>query len=163
MPLITFFILLLLLSSSFMSSSKLVKASRLLDLKNEYVTLYVERPIGAPATTPYGFTSKELDACLPKHFRRRNSAPSRYVNYHTLDQTLCSNDKKKLPISTPWCYRRLLGSYEVYDDIIWNSQYRSKGNVVYILLVLILLLYKQVYLDIYDDYMNIIHFFFSFK
>ncbi|CAO2814970.1 unnamed protein product [Amaranthus hypochondriacus] len=101
MPLITFFILFLLLSSSFTSSSKPVLASRLLGLKNEYVTLYVERPIEAPPNTPHGFTGKELDACLPKHFRRRNSAPSRYVNYHTLDQTLCSNDKKKLPITTP--------------------------------------------------------------
>ena len=95
---ITFFILFFLLSSSFPSYSRPVEASR--NLKDQYVTLFVPKPIGAPAP-PNGLIGKELDDCLPKRFHRRNSAPSRYVNYHTLDQTLCSNDRRKPPPTTP--------------------------------------------------------------
>ncbi|KAG2723471.1 hypothetical protein I3760_02G171900 [Carya illinoinensis] len=34
-----------------------------------------------------------VSSCLPKGFRR-SSAPSRYVNYHTLGSTVCSPGKR---------------------------------------------------------------------
>uniref|UniRef100_A0A7C9D883 Uncharacterized protein n=1 Tax=Opuntia streptacantha TaxID=393608 RepID=A0A7C9D883_OPUST len=98
---ITLLILFLFLSPPFniislpysSTRSGLVGATRPLgsSFKNDYVALAPQLP-GSDQSTG-GFTEKELDACMPKGFRR-NSAPSRYVNYHTLGvSTLCSNGK----------------------------------------------------------------------
>ncbi|KMT00337.1 hypothetical protein BVRB_9g216510 [Beta vulgaris subsp. vulgaris] len=96
---ITFLILFLLLSSPSSPNSRLVAATRPLgsSFKDDFVSL-IPRPIGLPGPTTR-YTGKELDDCLPKRFRR-NSAPSRYINYHTLDETLCTNDRRIAP-STP--------------------------------------------------------------
>lgn len=58
-----------------------------------YVTLKPERVHGE-------FRKPEVNSCLPKGFRR-SSAPSRYVNYHTLgsSSTGCSPGER---MSKPW-------------------------------------------------------------
>ena len=44
-------------------------------------------------TSHGGFRKRAVNSCLPKGFRH-SSAPSRYVNYHTLGSTMCSPGKR---------------------------------------------------------------------
>ncbi|KAF3434005.1 hypothetical protein FNV43_RR25108 [Rhamnella rubrinervis] len=47
-----------------------------------------------------GFGSKGLESCLPKGFHR-SSAPSRYVNYHTLGSSSSLCDDSSKPMNKP--------------------------------------------------------------
>ncbi|KAG2729813.1 hypothetical protein I3843_01G261700 [Carya illinoinensis] len=80
--------LLLIMNIGSNSMSWVAAAMRPLDSKPpNYVTLKPERVHGE-------FRKPDVNSCLPKGFRR-SSAPSRYVNYHTLgSSTACSPDER---------------------------------------------------------------------
>lgn len=56
----------------------------------DYVTMKPKPSDGGQGG--HGFHSRDVESCLPKGFRH-SSAPSRYVNYHTLGSTtMCSSN-----------------------------------------------------------------------
>lgn len=89
------YVFLLLLSST----AKVAEAARPLTESNSnipppsYVSLKPKEVHGGR----HGFGSKALESCLPKGFHR-SSAPSRYVNYHTLgsSSSLCDDSSKRM-------------------------------------------------------------------
>lgn len=94
--------LLLLLSPPILritSTTNLAEAARPLTETNVIPppSYEVLKPKEAHGGQPHGFGSKGLESCLPKGFRRA-SAPSRYVNYHTLGSgsSLCDDSSKRV-------------------------------------------------------------------
>lgn len=88
------YLFLLLLSST----AKVAEAARPLTESNSIPPLsYVSLKPKEVRSGRHGFGSKGLESCLPKGFHR-SSAPSRYVNYHTLGSgsSLCDDSSKRM-------------------------------------------------------------------
>ncbi|CAK7325423.1 unnamed protein product [Dovyalis caffra] len=89
-----FFYLVLLLSPSAMlngtnSMARVVAATRPLESKStNYKTLKPKTNHGQQE-----FHGTDVENCLPKGFHP-TSAPSRYINYHTLGSSLCATSKQ---------------------------------------------------------------------
>ncbi|KAL5216509.1 hypothetical protein ABZP36_007910 [Zizania latifolia] len=49
-----------------------------------------------PRRQPF-FSGRAANGCMPRGFRVPPSAPSRYVNYHTLDAGLCDHSGRQKP------------------------------------------------------------------
>lgn len=53
------------------------------------------------------FRGRAVDNCMPKGVFHRNSAPSKYINYHTFGSTLCTSPAKHASkTSKPWENKR---------------------------------------------------------